>query len=360
MSERRLEDVVNSNLYLFNLLFRHQVYLEGVKAGMQQHFRKFLIELYGEFAKLIATSGYQQVDEFKRVELQRFIYFFQQAQARVYNQYTQQLIDLLKQFLGIDLSVISVLYAEASSKPTSQHNDSERKALVTMSSNRSLETLAPQRDQLWASFQQEVNPASGQTLGEMLVNFGKSSTTVVSQRLRAAYVNGESLKETMASIVGTKPSSLSDGLFSRFSAQNDALIATIIQQMSAVAQASIASKLYSKYQWVAILDSRTTVICRSRNGNLYDYGKGPLPPAHWFCRSKAVTLTEGDALHDIPATYYAWLRTQPRKLLEDMLGSAVAAKIVAGNPTVQDISIRDAVRPLTATQFHSKISSMVM
>jgi SPP1 gp7 family putative phage head morphogenesis protein len=349
---QRLVDLESSNLYLFDLLFRHQVYLEGVKAGMQRFFRKALMGLYDDFAKYVGKTRYDNMDAFSRVELQQFIYLFQQAQTHVFNQYTQQLIELLQQFVGADLKVTKAIYGAVTEKEKSQH-------VAGVVHQVTGESFAPAAE-VWNTAKDEIVPANGLTITQMLHNFGIATTASVANKLRMGYANGESIRDTLAEIVGSQGNGFRDGLFSTFSNQNDSIIGTALQHVSSIAQASVASALYGSYQWVAILDSRTTEICRSRNGNVYIYGQGPLPPAHWNCRSKAVSLTQGNELHEIPRTYFDWLRTQPEAVLANMLGAGVAAKILAGNKSVQDISISDVVIPLTVTQFVGKISSILM
>lgn len=47
------------------------------------------------------------------------------------------------------------------------------------------------------------------------------------------------------------------------------------------------------YQYVAVLDSRTTPLCASRDGNIYLIGDvSHLPPAHWHCRSTTVPVVK--------------------------------------------------------------------
>ena len=41
---------------------------------------------------------------------------------------------------------------------------------------------------------------------------------------------------------------------------------------------------------MATLDSRTTHICMSLDGNKYEIGKGPIPPVHFQCRSMRVAI----------------------------------------------------------------------
>jgi len=336
-----LDDVVSKpdNLYLFNMLFRHQVYLEGVKAGFASYYRTVLNNLYGEFAKYIGQTRYSTLDGFTRVELQQFIRRFQFAQNYAYNQYTQQLIKLLQDFVAADLEVHSAIYKQVTGKPMP-------------------DTITPAS--LWANIANAIIPANGMTINDTLSNFASTSALKVANRLSMGYANGDTTQDVLASIVGEKEQRHRDGMFNTFNNQNNAIIATILQQVSTQVHSTVASVFFENYQWVAILDSKTTLICRSRNGNVYVYGKGPLPPAHYFCRSKDVPLAEGDELHDLPDNFFEWLVTQPEEVLANMLGQATAAKIVSRSNSVKDISITDSVIPLTLTQFSSKINFITL
>lgn len=47
--------------------------------------------------------------------------------------------------------------------------------------------------------------------------------------------------------------------------------------------------------YVAVIDNRTTQICRHYNGMVFVVGEGPYPPIHWHCRSIRVSLpADGD------------------------------------------------------------------
>jgi len=47
-----------------------------------------------------------------------------------------------------------------------------------------------------------------------------------------------------------------------------------------------------KYRWVSTLSERTSDICRNLNGRIFEFGKGPLPPAHINCRSTITVVEE--------------------------------------------------------------------
>jgi SPP1 gp7 family putative phage head morphogenesis protein len=45
------------------------------------------------------------------------------------------------------------------------------------------------------------------------------------------------------------------------------------------------------YQYSAILDDRTTVICAGLHGKIFKAGEQPIPPLHFNCRSVVVPIT---------------------------------------------------------------------
>lgn len=51
--------------------------------------------------------------------------------------------------------------------------------------------------------------------------------------------------------------------------------------------------------YVAVLDGRTTQICRSLNGQVFPVGNGPIPPLHWYCRSRRVPLPPEGAVPNV-------------------------------------------------------------
>ncbi len=52
------------------------------------------------------------------------------------------------------------------------------------------------------------------------------------------------------------------------------------------------SELLDGYEFVATLDSRTTLICASKDGKKFNIGAGPKPPLHHQCRSRIVPVVK--------------------------------------------------------------------
>jgi len=78
-----------------------------------------------------------------------------------------------------------------------------------------------------------------------------------------------------------------------------ALVRTSINQVanSASQQVYEANQdITKKYRYVATLDTRTSAICRALDGREFEYGKGPMPPQHFNCRSTTVPIIDSDIL----------------------------------------------------------------
>jgi len=101
--------------------------------------------------------------------------------------------------------------------------------------------------------------------------------------------------------------------------------------------------LFDGYKWVAILDSRTSLICASRDGKVYpltdDPVKSPKPPAHFSCRStitpqvkagfedrvekqprRTAEGAKGKKFVQFKTNYESWLKRQPASFQDDVLG----------------------------------------
>lgn len=71
--------------------------------------------------------------------------------------------------------------------------------------------------------------------------------------------------------------------------------------------------IFPREIYLAILDDRTTAICRSLNRRVFRVGEGPTPPLHWWCRSIRVFLLPG-ALPATLTSLGAWLASQPKRV----------------------------------------------
>jgi SPP1 gp7 family putative phage head morphogenesis protein len=139
-----------------------------------------------------------------------------------------------------------------------------------------------------------------------------------------------------------------------------ALVRTSINQVanSASQQVYEANQdITKKYRYVATLDSRTSSICAALDNREFEYGKGPTPPQHFNCRSTTVPIIDPDILPPsttakrasadgpvpINTSYGQWLKDQPLKTQQDVLGPG---KVPYFNRLVDKYGARDAMAKL--------------
>lgn len=97
---------------------------------------------------------------------------------------------------------------------------------------------------------------------------------------------------------------------------------------------------YERY--TAILDNKTTLLCRSRDGKVFKKGTGPTIPAHYNCRSRYVLVPNPDSLNaDLPnqtepSNQNEFLSKQPMSFLNEIMGPNRAKLFKDGNLDLED------------------------
>jgi SPP1 gp7 family putative phage head morphogenesis protein len=139
-----------------------------------------------------------------------------------------------------------------------------------------------------------------------------------------------------------------------------ALVRTSINQVANTASQQVYEAnqdITKKYRYVATLDSRTSSICAALDGQEFPYGRGPMPPQHFNCRSTTVPIIDPDILPPsttakrasadgpvpINTSYGQWLKDQPLKTQQDVLGPS---KVPYFNRLVEKYGARDAMARL--------------
>jgi SPP1 gp7 family putative phage head morphogenesis protein len=121
-----------------------------------------------------------------------------------------------------------------------------------------------------------------------------------------------------------------------------ALVRTSINQVANTASQQVYEAnqdITKKYRYVATLDTRTSAICAALDGREFEYGKGPMPPQHFNCRSTTVPIIDPDILPPsttatraskdgqvpINQSYGEWLAKQPASVQAEALGPGKVA-----------------------------------
>jgi len=192
---------------------------------------------------------------------------------------------------------------------------------------------------------------NGQVLKNSFANMAQKEAAFFGQAVRNGFLTGESTDSIIRRLKGrlvegdAGPISqiLRAGGESTVRANNQirTLVRTSVNQVANAAsmKAYEANQdITKKYRYTATLDSRTSPICRALDGTEHLYGKGPIPPQHFNCRSTTVPIVDYEGLgfdppppsklgrpggdKNIPdgENYGPWLKRQPKAVQEKVLG----------------------------------------
>ena len=310
---------------LLDAIIRHQIYLEGLKAGQLRTFLQTSKAIEKDVRAKLLGLNYDTMDGLTKAQLRVLLADLREVSNRHYSAYVISLIKFLQKFMRVDTAIVKGLYAPYAD------DDSGPADFGALASE----------DRRWGVLAAAPLPASGALLIPWVRALATAGTGAILLQVNRAYANRASVRDTVAAIVGTSEANGKDGVLGRTNNTARAVINTALQHVSANNQAGIAKILWPRYRWVSVLDDRTTNICRSRDGNIYLYDKGPLPPAHPGCRSSIMPIAAGQDIDKMP-TFNEWAKRQPGDILRDMFGTAKPGPSF-GAPT-----------PLTLEEFEAK------
>ena len=227
----------------------------------------------------------------------------------------------------------------------------------------------------------EMNKQGFPSIDLIIVNFYPFQETVtrfvedfdgkVTQQLRMGISNGETISELtqrVRGVINTKANTAK----------------TISRTVQTAVSAEIREETFDNnsdvvkgYEWVSVLDTRTSDICRALDGTEYelDDPKRRVPPAHPNCRSTITPVLKSwkelgldiDELDDetrrdmngesvsAELDYGEWLKTQDDKVQNEALGKAKAKLFRDNNLDMKDFVNRIG-EPLTVAEVKEKLA----
>lgn len=360
---------LTDNRQLFDISIRLQVYLEGVKAQHARDFNFVLFKVREKLKELLGRVKYKNLDGLTKAELNRLVLSLRNAQSEIYSQYTQQLIKQLRDFMAVDMTVNRRVWATCylgQDEPVSDEDaidvltdaNKSNKFIPLFGLAAAIGTTGGD-DRMWAAVMNTPLPANGLYLQNFIKGFSVSAQASVENLVRKAWANGWTLQETISEIAGSDAKQGTANQLQRINVQGQAVISTALQHVAATVTAGVSSVLFGRYQWHSVLDSGTTVICRSRNRKVYKYGEGPLPPAHIRCRSSVAPYFGNAETDDYNESFFAWIKRQPASIQNDALGKVNATKLRKGEIKAEDINSYETSNPLTLAEFAKKVLSIL-
>lgn len=187
-----------------------------------------------------------------------------------------------------------------------------------------------------------ARPFQGVLLKEALDNVEADKAIKIRNAVRIGVIEGQTTQEIVRRIKGTRALNYADGLLDISRRNATAVVRTAVAHTADYARRSVYdvnADIIKGIEWVSTLDSRTSAICIERSGKVYPVDKVPAVPAHWNCRSTTIPVLKswrelGIDIDEIPestrasmdgqvpesTTYSEWLRKQPVKIQEEVLG----------------------------------------
>lgn len=210
-----------------------------------------------------------------------------------------------------------------------------------------------------------IEPGRQMTIQQALSQFSDKKTSEVIRTISDGILTQQTSKQISDNVQAL-------GIKQRH--QADALARTVTNGAADMAKRALFTEnedILEGEQWVSTLDSRTTIECMARDGNVYPVGKGPSAPAHWNCRSlripkvaqkyalkgfEGVRPSRGDdgaGTVSTRTTYTGFLKRQSKEFQDDALGIERAKLFRSGKLTLKDM-VNSFGEPLTLDELRAR------
>ena len=284
---------------------------------------------------------------------QVFIMRYSQGRERLADDHVEKLIEAVTERLGADIATVSPakldqIIAEVAEEIKTQSEEYEKSVVDEMlefigyesefnvnlleSAATAVAVTAPALAILQAAMllrRMPLEPDRSYTINEALQEYSGRKSRQIIQTIRDGVTLGQTSEEITSNI---------NNLTKLQQRQAATLARTVTNYASVQAREVVMREnpdITNSYRWIATLDGRTSLICASRDQQIFkESNESPKPPAHFNCRSTIAPILEGDspdqfraALGDSGAQqvskstrYETWLRRQSRTFQTEVLG----------------------------------------
>lgn len=193
----------------------------------------------------------------------------------------------------------------------------------------------------------------GQMLKDYVKSFIPTETNRIMGTLRMGVTQGKTNAEISKSLVGTRKLNYRDGSILTTKRNAQAVVHTATQHAASAARLKVWEKntdIVRGYEWVSVLDTRTSSTCRSLDGQKFLLGEGPIPPIHTRCRSTIYALVDDNGDPDTDLSYYDWLKGKNAKYQDRVLGPTRGKLLRDGGLTSEEfaqLNLNKSFKPTT-------------
>jgi len=312
---------MSANEELESALTRHQIYLQRLGTGTT---RKVLDALKASETRIVARLMREDMSALSRTRLEKLLTDLRRVMDGAYVDATGA--------LQVDLEALATYEGEF------QQDLFKRVVPVKF------ETVTPSANQLIAAV--NSRPFEGKLLKEVYPELAASAFRQVRDTIRGGFIEGRTTEQIVRDLRGTSAQGYKDGILAKTRRDVESVVRTAVNHTANTAREvtyEVNDDLVKGVRWNATLDGRTTLVCMSRDGKVYEPGKGPRPPAHFNCRSSTSPVMKswrelGFGIDELPSStrasmngqvpagqdYDGWLRKQPSGFQDDVLGKRKA------------------------------------
>lgn len=330
---------------------RHQVYVEGYKDHIEREYGPEVAAILAVARAQLNALTVDRLNELTRTQLNQLVIRISNGQntraERFENKLMQELESFSRAEQGLHNRITRVVFPDLSPDVSD-----------TLFGRAAVGSSADDRSRIFKRIANTPDPATGQTVQQAIRAYARHIQDQTRQEIRRAFSNSLTPNQTIRSLFGEQAFDFRNGLGERLRRALNATLRTLVQHISSGAQAAVVSVFTQFYEWAAVLDTGTTQICLSRDGRVYRFGVGPIPPAHYNCRSRIIPLPTSSPVN-VPNSFYAWIRTQPGAVQTDILGPALSRLVQSGRARADDVGRFRSRRPLTRQQLAGKFDLIV-
>ena len=262
-------EILSLNNFDFDAESRHQHYLERYKTGEYNSLLPFLKRV--EESLILQLSKAKTFKSQERIN--KLLATIQRDTQLLLEEYTGQL----------SLDLVELGKAEADF------------TVATLAQSQDLDFVTPSVTQITAAV--KARPFNSVLLKDELKDFSTKQAKFIRNNVALGFAEGQTNQQIIKSVIGSSDLNFKDGSMQVTRNAASRMVRTAVQHTAAVAKSKVYADnddLIDKYAWVSTLDSRTSPTCQARDGRVYVLGKGPLPPAHYNCRSTTIAVFDED------------------------------------------------------------------
>ena len=284
---------------------------------------------------------------------QVFIMRYSQGRERLADDYVEKLIEAVTERLGADIATVSParldqIIAEVAEEIKSQSEEYEKSVVDEMlefigyesefnvnlleNAAAAVAVTAPALAILQAAMllrRMPLEPDRSYTINEALQEYSGRKSRQIVQTIRDGVTLGQTSEEITSNIKN----------LTKLQQRQAATLARTVTNYTSIQAREVVMRenpdITNSYRWIATLDGRTSLICASRDQQIFkESNESPKPPAHFNCRSTIAPVVEGDSADQFRSAlggpgaqqvskstrYETWLRRQSRAFQAEVLG----------------------------------------